>query len=163
MLVLSAAPAYSWSLMDTLLGVCRLRAPFKWPTSTHTLIIALPRTCHQSICMSVWRAIMKAVCTCVRPRARPGTADALMMLISRTADVRIAASDPPQESAWTSNSFIVVKSICLLCVGSLGWQDASLTCVWLNSHTGVNQGPCSLCHTNNCWLLCQLFKPSFAL
>lgn len=160
MLVLSAAPACSWSLMDTLL--CCLD-PFKQPTSTHTLIIALPKTCHQSICMSVWRAIVKSVCTCVSLCVRAGAADALMMLISRAADVRIAAWDAPQERAWTSNSFIVVKSICLLCVGSLGRQDGSLTCVGLNSHSGGNQGAWSVCQTNNCFLLGQLFKPSFAL
>lgn len=114
-------------LMDTSFsGVFRLWTPFKWPTSTHTLIIALPRTCHQLICMTIWRAIMKSVCVCacecVCVCVGSGTwaADASMVLIICTADVRLAVGVPPLERTWTSNSFIVVKSVCLFCVGCFG-------------------------------------------
>lgn len=105
-------------LLDTLLsGVYSPWNPFICPTSNHKWIIALPRTCHHlynteykvfeepsSGCM--------CVCVCVWVR---GTADALMMLIIHTADVRLAAEVLPLGNAWTSNSLIVVKSICVFC------------------------------------------------
>lgn len=103
-------------LMDTSLsGVYRHWFPFIRPTSYHKLIIALPRTCLNSICMSI-RYLKRHpevyVCVCVWVR---GAADALMMLIIHTADVRLAVEVLPLGNARTSNSFIVVKSICVLC------------------------------------------------